>query len=76
MDIAIPEKLSIAGFENSPFSRQTWPKLTTADQPNKSIAENAANLLIAHARKIKTVEDKLYTPELVVRDSTSALSAQ
>ncbi|MFQ3268182.1 MAG: LacI family transcriptional regulator, partial [Colwellia sp.] len=33
MDISIPEQLSIVGFENSPFSRQTWPKLTTADQP-------------------------------------------
>lgn len=72
MNIDIPGQLSIAGFENSPFSRQTWPKLTTANQPNQAIAENAANLLIAHTRKAKTVEDKLYTPELVVRDSTAA----
>ena len=74
MDIAIPEQLSIAGFENSPFSRQTWPKLTTANQPNQQIAENAANLLIAHTRQQKAVEDKQYTPELVVRDSTSKTS--
>lgn len=73
MDIAIPEQLSIAGFEDSPFSRQTWPKLTTAHQPNQAIAENAASLLIAHTRKqTKAIEEKLYTPELVVRDSTSA----
>ncbi|WP_448211852.1 LacI family DNA-binding transcriptional regulator [Colwellia sp. MEBiC06753] len=72
MNINIPEQLSIAGFENSPFSRQTWPKLTTAHQPNESIAENAANLLIAHTRKQSAkVEDKQYTPELVVRDSTA-----
>ena len=71
MNVEIPEQLSIAGFENSPFSRQTWPKLTTADQPNKSIAENAANLLIAHTRKLNTQSFvQQYTPQLVVRDST------
>ena len=73
MNIAIPEQLSIAGFENSPFSRQTWPKLTTADQPNKEIAQDAANLLIAQVRKqeSKTTTSQ-YIPQLVVRDSTSA----
>lgn len=71
MNIEIPSQLSIAGFENSPFSRQTWPKLTTADQPNQSIAENAANLLIAFTRKLNTQSfARQYTPELVVRDST------
>jgi LacI family transcriptional regulator len=71
MNIAIPEQLSIAGFEDSPFSRQTWPKLTTAHQPNKTIAEDAANLLIAQTRN-KTTKALMsqYTPELVVRDST------
>jgi LacI family transcriptional regulator len=72
MGISIPEQLSITGFENSPFSRQTWPRLTTADQPNPEIAENAANLLIAKARK-HTAKSLItqYTPQLIVRDSTS-----
>ncbi|RHW77542.1 LacI family DNA-binding transcriptional regulator [Colwellia sp. RSH04] len=72
MDISIPEQLSIVGFENSPFSRQTWPKLTTADQPNAEIAQDAASLLIAQIRK---QENKItlsqYIPQLVVRDSTA-----
>jgi LacI family transcriptional regulator len=71
MNTSIPDKLSIVGFENSPFSRQTWPKMTTADQPNIEIAENAANLLISQIRK---QQDKnincQYTPQLVIRDST------
>ena len=72
MGIEIPGQLSIVGFENSPFSRQTWPTLTTADQPTQSIAEDAANLLIAYARKQKVSEQsKHYTPQLVVRDSTA-----
>ncbi len=75
MGISIPEQLSITGFENSPFSRQTWPTLTTADQPNQQIAEDAANLLIACARKQNiNLEAKQYTPQLVIRDSTGKAS--
>lgn len=71
MNIKIPEQLSIAGFENSPFSRQTWPKLTTADQPNKQIAHDAASLLISQIRKQKGKnETSQYVPQLIVRDST------
>ncbi|MGL5485516.1 MAG: LacI family DNA-binding transcriptional regulator, partial [Shewanella sp.] len=43
----IPGDLSIVGFEDSPFSRQTWPKLTTVHQPNSEIAQVATELLIA-----------------------------
>ena len=72
MNTAIPEELSIVGFENSPFSRQTWPKMTTADQPNKEIAENAANLLINQIRKQQNNNVQCqYVPELVIRDSTA-----
>jgi LacI family transcriptional regulator len=71
MGISIPEQLSITGFENSPFSRQTWPTLTTADQPNQTIAQDAATLLIANSRKqTAVINEHLYTPKLVVRDST------
>jgi LacI family transcriptional regulator len=71
MNISIPEQLSIVGFENSPFSRQTWPKLTTADQPNDIIAEDAANLLISQVRKQKNQSTmSQYVPKLVVRDSS------
>ncbi|NQY89039.1 MAG: LacI family DNA-binding transcriptional regulator [Colwellia sp.] len=71
MNIKIPEQLSIAGFENSPFSRQTWPKLTTADQPNKQIAKDAASLLISQVRKQQNTNiTRQYIPQLVVRDST------
>ena len=74
MNIKIPEQLSIAGFENSPFSRQTWPKLTTANQPNKQIAQDAASLLISQIRKQSGKnETSQYVPQLVVRDSTGQL---
>ena len=75
MGVDIPTELSITGFENSPFSRQTWPRLTTANQPNIKIAEDAANLLIAKARKQSTKGPlSLFTPQLIVRDSTSNIT--
>ncbi|MBL4941024.1 MAG: LacI family DNA-binding transcriptional regulator [Colwellia sp.] len=71
MNIKIPEQLAIAGFENSPFSRQTWPKLTTANQPNKQIAKDAASILIGQIRKQKgNNEISQYVPQLIIRDST------
>ncbi|GAB2506817.1 LacI family DNA-binding transcriptional regulator [Microbulbifer agarilyticus] len=80
MHIEIPEQLSIVGFEDSPFSRQTWPKLTTAHQPNNEIAKCAAALVLNKARSKGAAESaaankeagitKVFVPELLVRDST------
>ena len=75
--VEVPQGLSIAGFEDSPFSRQTWPKLTTAHQSNSAIAEQAANMLITSIRasrgeggKERTANSIGFQPELLVRDST------
>lgn len=73
MNIRIPEQLSIAGFEDSPFSRQTWPKLTTAHQANNVISEHAARLLFSKARSSRKQEKDIitnFTPSIVVREST------
>lgn len=72
MGIDVPGQLAIAGFEGSPFSRQTWPKLTTAEQPTCEIARFAASLLLSHikSRQNEAVPSKRFVPRLVVRDST------
>ncbi|MCS6193997.1 LacI family DNA-binding transcriptional regulator [Shewanella baltica] len=67
----IPVDLSIVGFEDSPFSRQTWPKLTTVHQPNEKIAQIATELLIANRREQKIEQFKVFTPEPVIRDSSA-----
>lgn len=68
--IEIPRQLAIAGFENSPFSRQTWPPLTTANQPTSSIAEQATEQLIKLIRKHETKASPCFVPELIEREST------
>ena len=69
----VPENLSIVGFEDSPFSRQTWPKLTTARQPTSEIAEKATKMLIAQLQDQSrpTKSNNIFKPELVIRDSSS-----
>ena len=75
--IKVPNELAIAGFENSPFSRQTLPHLTTAAQDNYDIAKQATKLLIQHIQGLKkqtNVEEAnkhlCYRPKLVIRQST------
>ena len=45
--VDVPGQLAIAGFEDNPFSRHTWPRLTTSRQNNNAIAQRAAELMIA-----------------------------
>lgn len=81
--INVPTQLAIAGFEDSPFSRQTLPKLTTAAQPNYEIAKQATNLLIEHIeryKKSRNTDTELkhlsFEPRLVVRQSTDATAKE
>lgn len=72
LQIAVPQQLSIVGFENSPFSRQTWPRLTTVHQPNTDIAAKAASMLIAlmqHAEQVTPHSG--FQLELMRRESVS-----
>ena len=73
----VPYDLSIAGFEDSPFSRQSWPALTTAKQATEEIARHAARLLIGGLRQDAyddhplSVSNQGFVPQLVVRGSTA-----
>lgn len=75
----VPYDLSIAGFEDSPFSRQSWPALTTAKQATEEIARHAARLLIARLRQDAyddhpmPVHNQGFAPQLVVRGSTAPM---
>lgn len=76
LGINVPEQLSIVGFEDSPFSRQSWPSLTTAKQPNDEIAGHATQLLIdllsssSKAGDDEKAHNHGYLPEMIVRESS------
>jgi LacI family transcriptional regulator len=73
----VPYDLSIAGFEDSPFSKQSWPPLTTAKQATDDMARHAARLLIgslrqdAYDEQAGALQNRGFTPQLVVRGSTA-----
>ncbi|MDE2497854.1 MAG: LacI family DNA-binding transcriptional regulator [Xanthomonadaceae bacterium] len=66
----VPYDVSIAGFEDSPFSRHSWPPLTTARQRADVIVERATRMLISRING-NDIENEGFTPELVVRGSTA-----
>jgi LacI family transcriptional regulator len=71
----VPYDLSIAGFEDSPFSRQCWPALTTAKQATEDIARRATQRLIAELKRgghaAHSEMNVGFSPQLVIRGSTA-----
>ena len=46
--IAVPEELSVAGFDDAPIAKSVWPKLTTIRQPLRSMGEECVELLATY----------------------------
>ena len=46
--LALPEQLSITGFDDAPVATMIWPQLTTVRQPVRAIGRIAADLIIQH----------------------------
>lgn len=67
----VPWDLSIAGFEDNPFSRQAWPALTTASQSTSEIGKHAASRLLDQLQKGVAAGSERFVPELVIRGSTA-----
>lgn len=77
----VPFDLSVAGFEDSPFSKHSWPALTTAKQATEDIARSAAlRLIAALSGKEQTAANEEhnqgFSPELVVRGSTAPVRSR
>ncbi|MCJ9430680.1 LacI family DNA-binding transcriptional regulator [Kordiimonas marina] len=44
--LLVPDDIAIAGFDDTPLSRQVWPGLTTVRQPIRSIGETAGQIVL------------------------------
>lgn len=72
--VNVPFDLSIAGFEDSPFSKQSWPALTTARQDTQDIARTAGRMLIEEVDREEGSPPPRncgFVPRLVARGSTT-----
>jgi DNA-binding LacI/PurR family transcriptional regulator len=68
----IPEDVSVVGFDDLPVARWVGPPLTTVRQPLIEMAEAAAELVLALARREEPPQMRLeLATELIVRESTA-----
>jgi LacI family transcriptional regulator len=74
MGLAVPEDVSIVGFDDSPMAVTVWPALTTVQQPVADMARSAVSLLISEIRRLQggggKPRDLLLPHTLVVRESS------
>ena len=52
LKISVPERLSIAGFDDAPIAHSVWPKLTTVHQPLRAMGEKSVELLESYDRNM------------------------
>ena len=77
LGLAVPDDISITGFDNIIFSAYTQPALTTFDQPKRFIGEEAGRLLLGLVGKGEGKESpaesnvRILRGKLLVRESTS-----
>jgi LacI family transcriptional regulator len=74
--VAVPEQLSVVGFDDIPASRLVTPPLTTVRQPLAAIGALATRLLVAQIEREPIARlAHLKEPELVIRGSTAPAPA-
>ena len=70
-NVRVPEKLSVAGFDDSPVARVIYPSLTTIHQATREMTKRAVILLRENSLDDATPgEVERMAHELIVRDST------
>jgi LacI family transcriptional regulator len=76
LGIAVPDQLSVAGFDDDRISSRIWPGLTTVRQPTYEMARLATQMLIRrlHGQPLETLGFQLST-SLVIRGSTRTVIA-
>lgn len=70
MGIAVPEQLSVAGFDDAAIARAVWPPLTTIRQPTYELAYTAADLLLQQLQSGVPPKPARLAHRLIVRAST------
>ncbi|WP_166435987.1 LacI family DNA-binding transcriptional regulator [Cellulomonas shaoxiangyii] len=73
LGLAVPDDVSVVGFDDSPLIAFTDPPLTTVRQPVAAMGHAAVSALVAEIRGTSAPRaELLFHPELVVRASTGS----
>ncbi|MBD3245411.1 MAG: LacI family DNA-binding transcriptional regulator [Candidatus Omnitrophica bacterium] len=73
--IAVPDDLSVIGFDDNPLLAYGNVLLTTVRQPFQQMASSAVKLLKESARKNAAPQQMVLDPELVIRDTVGFISS-
>ena len=74
-NFALPEDLSIIGFDNIIFSRHIYPKLTTIDNPVNEMGRMAAKLVLKNVYQQKELTiNHFFEPAVIARDSIAKIA--
>jgi LacI family transcriptional regulator len=71
MGIAVPQALSIVGFDDLEMARHIQPSITTLHVPTKQMWQTVGDRLVSALANLPVQEATEVEVELVVRDSTS-----
>jgi LacI family transcriptional regulator len=71
--VAVPEDISILGFDDNPFSELIYPALTTIQVQSEQMGYMAANLLIQSISGISDTPVNLYLKPRLIERSTVAV---
>lgn len=70
LEISIPEKLSVIGYDNIEFAKAVNPNLTIVTQPTKEIAEHAARIMLERLEGSKNPAETVKLPTEIVHGSS------
>lgn len=75
--MAVPQNISVVGFDDTMLATSVWPELTTVKQPIAAMAEAALELLIADLRSRMTktqrrVHERVLSHALIIRESSGS----
>ncbi len=70
LGVAVPQDVSVTGFDDIPFSRHTQPALTTVRIPRLEVGNRVWSLMRAVLAGETPASEVLATAELLVREST------
>lgn len=73
LGLNVPDDISIVGFDDSTFAIATEVKLTTIRHPKVEMGIKAAETLIQMIERKEDIQDVIYQPELIIRESTKKI---
>jgi LacI family transcriptional regulator len=74
--IPVPQRLSIAGFDDTYISRIVWPRLTTIHQPSYDLAFSATDLLLHSLKDGDAPKTARLPHKLIRRESTGPVAIE